>query len=64
MGGIDRINELLEPDELPPANEDSAEYKAGFQAGKEGKPSDGKNGGLGSRVGRRTGVGRDGPFPA
>jgi hypothetical protein len=42
MGEIDKINELPEPDEIPPANEDSAEYKAGFQAGKEGKPSDGK----------------------
>jgi hypothetical protein len=39
---IDKINELPEPDDLPSANEDSAEYKAGFQAGKEGKPSDGK----------------------
>jgi hypothetical protein len=42
MGEIDKINELPEADELPPANEDSAEYKEGFQAGKEGKPSDGK----------------------
>jgi hypothetical protein len=42
MAEIDKINELPEPDDLPSANEDSAEYKAGFQAGKEGKPSDGK----------------------
>jgi hypothetical protein len=41
-GRMDKINELPEPDELPPADEDSTEYKAGFQAGKEGKPSDGK----------------------
>ena len=42
MGEIDKINQLPEPDELPPANEHSAEYKAGFHAGEEGKPSDGK----------------------
>jgi hypothetical protein len=36
MGEIGKINDLPEPDELPPANEDSAEYKAGFQAGNEG----------------------------
>jgi hypothetical protein len=42
MADIDKINELPEPDDLPSANEDSAEYRAGFQAGKEGKPSDGK----------------------
>ena len=42
MSEIDKINELPELDELLTANEDSAEYKAGFQAGKEGKPSDGK----------------------
>jgi hypothetical protein len=41
MAEIDEINELPEPDDIPPTNEDSAEYKAGFQAGKDGKPSDG-----------------------
>jgi len=41
MGEIDKIIELPEPDE-PLANEDSAEYEAGFHAGKEGEPSDGK----------------------
>jgi hypothetical protein len=41
MAEIDKINELPEPDDLPPADEESAEYQAGFQAGKEGKPSDG-----------------------
>jgi hypothetical protein len=40
MAEIDEINELPEPDDLPPADEDSAEYRAGFQAGKQGKPSD------------------------
>jgi len=34
MSEIDKINELPELDELLTANEDSAEYKAGFQAGK------------------------------
>jgi hypothetical protein len=42
MSEIDKINELSEPDELPPVHDDSAEYDAGFQAGKAGKPSDGK----------------------
>jgi hypothetical protein len=34
MGEIDKINELPESDELPPANEDSAEYKAGSRLAK------------------------------
>jgi hypothetical protein len=42
MSEIDKINELSEPDELSPVHDDSAEYDAGFQAGKAGKPSDGK----------------------
>jgi hypothetical protein len=42
MSEIDKINELPEPDELSPVNDDSAEYDAGFQAGKAGKPSDGR----------------------
>jgi hypothetical protein len=41
MAEIDEISELPEPDDIPPAEEDSAEYKAGFQAGKQGRPSDG-----------------------
>ena len=46
MREIDMINELPEPDKLPPANKDSAEYRAGFEADKEA-----------SRVGRRAGIG-------
>jgi hypothetical protein len=42
MSEIDKINELPERDELSPVNCDSAEYDTGFQAGKAGKPSDGK----------------------
>jgi hypothetical protein len=42
MAEIDKINELPAPDEIPPTNEESDEYRAGFQAGKNGKPSDGK----------------------
>jgi hypothetical protein len=38
----DKFNELPAPDEFPPADEESDEYKAGFQAGKNSKPSDGK----------------------
>jgi hypothetical protein len=41
MAEIDKIDELPAPHDLPLTNEDSAEYKAGFQAGKDGKPSDG-----------------------
>ena len=42
MAEIDKINEMPEPDDLSPVHDDSAEYKAGFEAGKQGKPSDGK----------------------
>ena len=42
MSEIDKINELPEPDEPAPVHDDSAEYDAGFQAGKAGKPSDGE----------------------
>jgi hypothetical protein len=41
MSEIDKINELPEPDEEFPALDHSAEYAAGFQAGKAGKPRDG-----------------------
>jgi hypothetical protein len=36
MGEIDKINELPEPDELPPADEDSTEYKARFSGWQRG----------------------------
>jgi hypothetical protein len=42
MAEIDDINELLEADESLVTEEESAEYIAGFDAGKSGKPSDGK----------------------
>jgi hypothetical protein len=42
MSEIDKINELPEPDEVSGVHDDSLEYDAGFQAGKAGKPSDGK----------------------
>ena len=35
-----KINELSEPDELPPAHDSFVENDAGFEAGKTGKPSD------------------------
>jgi hypothetical protein len=34
----DEIDELPDPDPLPPVDENSVEYKAGFLAGSEGKP--------------------------
>jgi hypothetical protein len=43
MSEIDKINELPERDVLLPIHDQSAEYDAGFQAGKEGKPSDGSS---------------------
>ena len=42
MSEIDKVNELPEPGEIPPAHDNSVEYCAGFEAGKTGKPSDGK----------------------
>jgi hypothetical protein len=56
MGEIDKINELPEPNELPPAKEDSAEYKTGLQAGKEVSRATEKRW-TGIAGGRRTGVG-------
>jgi hypothetical protein len=38
MAEIDKINVPSAQDEVPPADEESDEYKAGFQAGKNGKP--------------------------
>jgi hypothetical protein len=35
---IEEIDELPEPDPLPPVDEDSPEYKAGFLAGSAGLP--------------------------
>ena len=42
MSEIDKINELPEQEDLPPAHDSSVEYDAGFRAGKAGKPSNGK----------------------
>jgi hypothetical protein len=38
---VDEIDELPERDELPAADEDSPEYKAGFLAGEDGQPCNG-----------------------
>jgi hypothetical protein len=35
---VPEIDDLPEPHPLPIADEDSAEYKAGFQAGEDGEP--------------------------
>jgi hypothetical protein len=68
MGEIDKINELPEPDELPPANEDSAEYKAGSRLAKRVNRATEKRW-IGIVDGpthrsRHTLIWRDGPLPA
>ena len=42
MTEIDKINELPEPDEHPPANENSAESKPGFRQAKRASRAMGK----------------------
>jgi hypothetical protein len=38
LAEINEMDELPEPDPLPPVDEDSPEYKAGFLAGSAGLP--------------------------